>query len=94
VLAADWLELSIARAGIGPLLAELQEYARRLGVENHAEFLGFREDVADLYSRSRVFVLPSRNKGLSISLLDAMGERDARRRVRRRGSQRCDSARG
>jgi L-malate glycosyltransferase len=72
LLAPDWPELRIAIAGTGPLLAELQEHARRLGVENHVEFLGFREDVADLYSRSRVFVLPSRDEGLSISLLEAM----------------------
>jgi glycosyltransferase involved in cell wall biosynthesis len=44
-LAPDWPELRIAIAGTGPLLAELQEHARRLGVENHVEFLGFREDV-------------------------------------------------
>jgi L-malate glycosyltransferase len=72
LLAPAWPELRIAIVGTGPLLAELQEHARRLGVENHVEFLGFREDVADLYSRSRVFVLPSRYEGLSISLLDAM----------------------
>jgi glycosyltransferase involved in cell wall biosynthesis len=72
VLAPNWPKLKIAIAGTGPLLAELQDHARRLGVEAHVEFLGFREDVADLYSRSRVFVLSSRYEGLSISLLEAM----------------------
>jgi glycosyltransferase involved in cell wall biosynthesis len=72
VLAPERPQLRIAIAGTGPLLDELQDHARRLGVESHVEFLGFREDIAELYARSRVFVLPSRFEGLSISLLEAM----------------------
>jgi glycosyltransferase involved in cell wall biosynthesis len=75
VLAPVWPELKIAIAGTGPLLNELQNHTRLLGVEGHVEFLGFREDIADLYARSRVFVLPSRYEGLSISLLEAMASR-------------------
>ena len=72
VLAPDWPELKIAIAGTGPLLGELHDQARRLGVESHVEFLGFREDIAEVYSQSRVFVLTSRYEGLSIALLEAM----------------------
>jgi glycosyltransferase involved in cell wall biosynthesis len=72
VLAAEWPELRIAIAGTGPLLDELQDRARRLGVESQVEFLGFREDITELYARSRVFVLPSRYEGLSIAMLEAM----------------------
>jgi glycosyltransferase involved in cell wall biosynthesis len=72
VLAPDWPELKIAIAGTGPLLGELQDQARRLGVESHVEFLGFRKDIAEVYSQSRVFVLTSRYEGLSIALLEAM----------------------
>ena len=72
VLAPEWPELRIAIAGTGPLLDELKDRARRLGVESHVEFLGFREDITELYARSRVFVLPSRYEGLSIAMLEAM----------------------
>jgi glycosyltransferase involved in cell wall biosynthesis len=72
VLAPTRPELRIAIVGRGPLLDDLQDRARRLGIESHVEFLGFREDIAELYAQSRVFVLPSRYEGLSISLLEAM----------------------
>jgi L-malate glycosyltransferase len=71
-LAPKWRELRIAIAGTGPLRDELQDHTRRVGVEGHVEFLGFREDIAELYLRSRVFVLTSRYEGLSIALLEAM----------------------
>jgi hypothetical protein len=45
---------------------------RRLRVERHVEFLGFREDISELYARSRVLVLPSRYDRPSIALLEAM----------------------
>jgi L-malate glycosyltransferase len=72
LLAPDWPDLKIAIAGTGPLLDELQDYAWRRDVQSHVEFLGFREDIAALYSRSRVFVLTSRYEGLSVALLEAM----------------------
>jgi len=71
-LAPERPQLRIAIAGTGPLFQELQDRARSLGVADQVDFLGFRDDVSDLYARSRVFVLPSLYEGLSISLLDAM----------------------
>lgn len=72
ILKADMPGLKIAIAGRGALQAELEEQARRLGVDDVVEFLGFVADVAALYADSRVFVLPSRSEGLSIALCEAM----------------------
>jgi glycosyltransferase involved in cell wall biosynthesis len=65
-------DLEVAVAGTGPLRAELVERAERAGVAEHVTFLGFRDDVPELYAQARVFVLPSRSEGLSVSLLEAM----------------------
>jgi glycosyltransferase involved in cell wall biosynthesis len=61
-----------AIAGRGPLAAELQAEARRLGIEDSVAFLGFVEDVGNLYSKARVFALPSQREGLSIAMTEAM----------------------
>lgn len=72
ILKPDRPELRIAIAGRGPLHAELEEEARRLGVDDVVDFLGFVGDVAALYADSSIFVLPSRSEGLSIALCEAM----------------------
>jgi glycosyltransferase involved in cell wall biosynthesis len=64
--------LRIAIAGHGELLDELEQEARRLGIDDVVEFLGFVGDVATLYAQSRIFALPSRSEGLSIALCEAM----------------------
>jgi glycosyltransferase involved in cell wall biosynthesis len=64
--------LRVAIVGRGPLDAELRARARRLGLDDVVDFLGFRDDVEALYARSRVFVLPSASEGLSIAMLEAM----------------------
>ena len=64
--------LRVAIAGRGPLDDSLREQARALGVEDNVDFLGFVSDVATVYARSAVFVLPSRSEGLSIALCEAM----------------------
>ena len=64
--------LRVAIAGRGPLDQSLQAQARALGIEDNVDFLGFVPDVATIYARSTVFVLPSRSEGLSIALCEAM----------------------
>jgi glycosyltransferase involved in cell wall biosynthesis len=58
-------------AGDGSLRQNLEARARALGVHDRMLFLGHRDDVARLYPCFDLFVLPSRNEGLSISLLEA-----------------------
>ena len=59
-------------AGDGPERARLEELARRLGVADWVNFLGFREDVSDLLAACDLVVLPSLREGLSIAFLEAM----------------------
>lgn len=58
--------------GDGPLMAEMKEYASRLGIMNNVEFLGKREDVETLLACSKVFVLTSISEGMSIAMAEAM----------------------
>ncbi len=59
-------------AGEGDLREPLEQLARQVGAEQHLQFLGFRNDVTNLWAASDIVVLPSLWEGLSISLLEAM----------------------
>jgi glycosyltransferase involved in cell wall biosynthesis len=58
--------------GEGKDLPELEARARLLGIEDRVEFLGFRDDVAEVLSNADAFVLASRSEGLSCSVVEAM----------------------
>lgn len=64
--------LRAAVAGRGPLEADLKAEARRLGLEDAVDFLGFVHDVESVYAHARVFVLTSQREGLSIAMTEAM----------------------
>ena len=64
--------LRAAVAGRGPLLEDLKAEARRLGIEDAVDFLGFVTDVEMVYANARVFVLASQREGLSIAMTEAM----------------------
>ncbi len=64
--------LRVAIAGRGPLDDALRLDARRLGIEDAVDFLGFVEDTPALYADCAVFVMPSRSEGLSIAVCEAM----------------------
>jgi glycosyltransferase involved in cell wall biosynthesis len=70
--AAEVPEATFVMAGDGPLRAELEEMARRLGVADRCLFLGQRDDVPALLAVSDLFVLPSHFEGLPVSVLEAM----------------------
>ncbi len=60
-------------AGGGSLLETVRAETIRLGLEEHIDFPGCIEDVADLLRTADVFVLPSVAKeGMPISILEAM----------------------
>ncbi len=61
-----------AIAGDGPLRAELEASAQRLGVSESVHFLGMRSDVPALLQMAHIFTLPSLWEGLPIALLEAM----------------------
>lgn len=60
--------------GDGPLRGPLTQQAQRLGIAASVEFCGARTDVTQLLDQSGLFVLPSREEGLSIALLEAMAQ--------------------
>ena len=64
--------LRMAIAGRGPLAAELEAEAERLGLGDAVDFLGFVEDVQTVYASARIFALPSQREGLSIAMTEAM----------------------
>jgi glycosyltransferase involved in cell wall biosynthesis len=51
----------------------ITQKVRKLGLENHLLFLGFREDIAELLQILDVFVLSSLSEGMSLAIVEAMG---------------------
>ena len=64
--------LRLVLVGDGPLLPDLQQLARDLGIAELTWFAGARQDVAALLQSFDLFVLPSLNEGISNTLLEAM----------------------
>lgn len=58
--------------GDGELHTELLEYARRLGIQDHVDFLGLRTDVPSWLRQMDLFVLPSLWEGLPTAIMEAM----------------------
>ena len=58
-------------AGDGQDRARLEGLVIQLGLQDRIIFLGQRSDVVDLLLASDIFVLPSRNEGMPISVIEA-----------------------
>ena len=58
-------------AGQGPLMDEIQEKVKNLGLEDNVRFLGQRNDVNKLYQAFDVFCLPSLYEGLPVVGVEA-----------------------
>jgi glycosyltransferase involved in cell wall biosynthesis len=61
-----------AVVGDGPMLDGLRNLAGELGIQERVDFTGKIVDVQDVLDRSRLFVLTSRNEGVSIAMLEGM----------------------
>lgn len=72
VLARSRPGIRVAVAGDGPLMKSLRQEAEVLGVLKNVKFLGHQERVEDILHRTKVFLLTSRNEGLSIAMAEAM----------------------
>ena len=71
-LAADrGLQLRFAAIGRGPLERELAARHRALGLGEQFRFLGERDDVLRLLTGADIFVLPSHQEGLPVTLMEA-----------------------
>lgn len=58
--------------GIGALEQELDSLIRRLGMEKQVVLLGYRTDIAQLCQAADLFVLPSKQEGLPVALVEAI----------------------
>ncbi len=58
--------------GVGEQAEALQTLAGELGIAGRVRFLGFRQDVAELLGAADVFLFPSFQEGLPVSLMEAM----------------------
>lgn len=57
--------------GQGPLMEEIKEKVKTLGIEDSVKFLGQRNDVNELYQSFDVFCLPSLYEGLPVVGIEA-----------------------
>jgi len=61
-------------AGEGPLRAELEALARRLGIAERVRFLGWRDDVPALFAAADLFICPSRHEPLGNVVIEAWAQ--------------------
>lgn len=67
----DW---QVVIVGDGPLDAELEAQAERLGLAGRLKWAGRQSDPFVFYRSADIFVLPSRYEGMPNALMEAMGE--------------------
>ena len=71
-LKARGLKLQYRFAGDGPLRAELESHAKRLGIGAEVSFLGFIADTAEFLAGVDLVAMPSLFEGLGVGALEAM----------------------
>lgn len=59
--------------GDGPLLPEMEEKVKALGLEEQVVFMGVTQDVYTVMSRGDLFLLPSSWEGMPMTVIEAMG---------------------
>lgn len=57
--------------GQGPLMEEMKEKVKTLGIEDSVKFLGQRNDVNELYNAMDLFLFPSLYEGLGMVVVEA-----------------------
>ncbi len=65
-------EVEIWLVGDGPIRAELQQLAARLGIEDRVKFWGYQAQIERYLYASDIFALPSRYEGMPVVLLEAL----------------------
>ncbi len=60
-------------AGDGNRRDFLESYVNRLNLDRNVEFLGFVEDIQNVYAIATIVVLPSLQEGVPLSLVEAAG---------------------
>ena len=72
ILAEKQPSVKLLLAGNGPTLPDLQAEVERLGLQNHAEFLGYRTDLERYANIADVIVSCSYREGLPINIVEGM----------------------
>ena len=62
----------LALCGFGPLEGQLRELCKSLNVDDRVHFLGFRNDVSELYKASDFLFMASKREGLPRTTMEAM----------------------
>lgn len=65
-------DLHYVLCGVGDQENSLRMQAEKAGLQNNVHFLGYRNDIKELYKMADCFVMPSLREGLSRSLMEAM----------------------
>lgn len=65
-------ELKYYICGIGDKLNSYKQFVKEHGIEKQVIFLGFRNDLRDLYASCDLFVFPSRQEGMPVALMEAI----------------------
>lgn len=65
-------KLHLLLCGHGELNKHLHGLADRLGIADHISFLGYREDMPEIFGASDIFLFPSVQEGLPRAMLEAM----------------------
>lgn len=62
----------VVMAGVDHCDGQMQMYAEQLGISTHVRFLGWRNDVANLYAMSDICTATSIREGFGLNLVEAM----------------------
>jgi len=65
-------EVRFVIAGDGEMRGELEQLAENLGLKENIYFLGFREDVDNIYADSDVLIFPSLTEGAPFAIIEAL----------------------
>jgi len=72
LVARNCPEAQLLIAGEGPETVKLQRSTERLGIGSSVQWLGYQEDLSNLYRQIAVLLIPSRSEGLPNVALEAM----------------------
>ena len=72
LLRAQFPEVRLEIAGVGPDQERLEQEVRSLGLTRHVTFLGWQANVESLLARWDVLVMPSIQEAFGIAVLEAM----------------------
>lgn len=68
---AEGMKIKLIIAGDGELRHPLEEYANELGIQESVIFLGYQNDITNLYQAADVMLLPSFHEGFPVTLAEA-----------------------